>query len=396
MLTIRLCLLLAVSSSSIASGRRTKYIHKAVGDIGSEEPQPATRRIKFLFIRHALSCANMVQEFTAGLGGLAGTWSKNFLRDPMLSECGAHRSQQAGESLEKLVQPDIVLTSSMLRSMETAAYMFPGRTITPVPYISEIQKSAFEQDNIPLEVDKQKAQLKSAVATGGRVNMDPLAKLSSLLDMTWMEDERFAREARTSSSWEYFKHFMAGVFLPSLNLTAAQKGPLTIALVSHSHFLREVPIIKELCSGYYGSKPENNQVLELLFDYDAPIESEMMSLSEASREIDAEGRGRLNPVAGQKCKNPLNVPGTPEVFCSGDVGDVCQAEMEHAFQASTFSWIAGSGKLELHDDKIKEALQKMEQAQERLRTEPTSITAKEEFEKYRDRATQLSQKACCL
>merc|ERR1719174_3502454 len=91
-----------------------------------------TPQVKFLFVRHAFSCANMVQEFFSG-----GNIMHNRLRDPMLTECGAMRSLKAGQNLSqslsqsKQAPPDIVLSSSMLRAIETAAYMFPTQKITP-------------------------------------------------------------------------------------------------------------------------------------------------------------------------------------------------------------------------------------------------------------------------
>jgi len=380
-------LLVAAGFSSTAAMRSLLHANLANGQsekAAVSDGTAAPRKVRIQFIRHAFSCANMVQQFAEGgtLTRWGGTLGKAYLRDPMLSECGAVRSLSAGNMLRSTAEaPDFVLSSSMLRAMETAAYMFPGRTITPVPYISESRHTDLEQDNLPLDVDSQLSQLAKAIASN-RTAVGPLQSLVDKLDLQWMRDDTFSAGGtsgpRMSSSWSKFEDFMANAFLPHVYAQDyPHPGVLTIAIVSHSNFLKGIPDVKKHCSHLYDGKPANNQVLELLFDYSAkmlvtprrgsdpilelvvdPFESDsdgvwaamQNSMADQSMrdlvfgELARSGppwkskdgvkmkvRRQLDAVSEQECINHINVAPNLQHLCQRDVGSVCVDELEKAF-----------------------------------------------------------------
>jgi len=370
-------LLVAVVFSSAAAMRPHSLLHSNLANGQSEKTAvsdgtAAPRQVRIQFIRHAFSCANMVQQFAkkGSLKRWGGSLGQHFLRDPMLSECGAVRSASAGEMLGNTAKapPDFVLSSSMLRAMETAAYMFPGSTITPVPYISENRHIDWELDNLPLDVPSQLMQLAKAIDSN-RTDKGPLRSLAEekKLDLRWMKDAKFGKEGssspRMSSDWEKFEDFMANVFLPQVDV---QKYPhphlLTIAIVSHSNFLKGIPDVKKYCSHLYSDKPANNQVLELLFDYSArvaglgagsepiaemvvdPFDSDQKMRDLLFGELAGSGppwketngietkvRRKLDAVPEQECINRINVAPPLKHFCQRDVGSVCVDELTKAF-----------------------------------------------------------------
>lgn len=89
--------------------------------------------MKFYFIRHGISCANInrhIQELPDNI-------------DPHLSKIGIEYSKKKGYSFRNgnHAQQKIVLCSAMNRAIETAMFMFPHSNIVVIPHIKERGKS---------------------------------------------------------------------------------------------------------------------------------------------------------------------------------------------------------------------------------------------------------------
>jgi len=235
-----------------ADAARSPIVNTA-GALSSDDGSGYRVTVRLLVTRHAFSCANAVNEFGSDL------YQKKkhiFMEDPLLTDCGAHRSKLAAEGLRE--SPDLVITSSLLRAMETAAFMYPNATIVPVPYISE---NGFGADNTPKLLEAQLDTLRTAV----------VSKRSALsidrLDLQWMRNHPpFSDTARSTPNWSYFKKFMAENLLPTLP-AELRKRELTIAMVTHSNFMRAIPELMSECRSYFKDKPKNNQVLELRYSF---------------------------------------------------------------------------------------------------------------------------------
>lgn len=115
--------------------------------------------VNILFVRHGLSCSNLLKEI--------GTGSKllryhTLYRDPPLTEIGIKESKNAGYLTKKYLESkryniNVVGSSGLIRAMQTGAHMFNDNVFV-FPYISEISKLPTD---IPMSIDKRSAFLSS-------------------------------------------------------------------------------------------------------------------------------------------------------------------------------------------------------------------------------------------
>lgn len=189
-------------------------------------------KINFLLTRHALSCANAVKYFPS-----TAAYSVYHVRvqDPLLTECGAYRSRGLREGLrseleQKKLTPDYVLSSHLLRAMETAIFMYgveDGRQVTPVPYVSE---SGMGYDNTKFNTEKQNNTL-----------LEKYGKVA--INWEWMKQPAYAN---TAPDWGQFLQFMGKRFLPEVvGPSEGQNEPrpaeeLTIAVVTHNGLMKSI------------------------------------------------------------------------------------------------------------------------------------------------------------
>jgi hypothetical protein len=101
--------------------------------------------IEFYFIRHAFSYGNAIRK----LGGIFAPLHKLYM-DPPLTQYGKETSSSF-EKNNKNNTIDIVFSSTLLRSIETALFMFPQSTIYLAPHLNE---NAFGLDNWTSPVNK--------------------------------------------------------------------------------------------------------------------------------------------------------------------------------------------------------------------------------------------------
>ena len=96
----------------------------------------------FYMIRHGLSCSNIfynknISNFLFPI--------KYFIKDPFLSDIGCEQSRRSKSYISDKIQCDIVLSSSLIRAIETASCMFPNNKIEICPYICELNSSLENQ-----------------------------------------------------------------------------------------------------------------------------------------------------------------------------------------------------------------------------------------------------------
>ena len=119
-------------------------------------------KLSFYMIRHGLSCGNIIYHPDINLVPL-----NSFYRDPYLTEKGVEQSVKCSKYIEtKLPKMDIVLSSSLIRAIETGLCMFPNNIIEITPYICESVKTL---ENMPHNYKIQSKRLQEKVKSNERV-----------------------------------------------------------------------------------------------------------------------------------------------------------------------------------------------------------------------------------
>lgn len=102
------------------------------------------------FFRHGESCANVVQKQNT-----CGTIKHLLMQDPQLTDKGVSISIECSKYAPKV---DIVLSSQLLRAIQTATLTYPNKFIHIVPYLNELGTGL---DNVPLQPEYQKIYLEN-------------------------------------------------------------------------------------------------------------------------------------------------------------------------------------------------------------------------------------------
>ena len=85
------------------------------------------------YIRHGFSCANLYHDKNLDMSKIKIAIKKYI--DAPLSDLGIRQSKQ----LVNKLKVDLIICSPLLRAIQTAYYMFPGKQIIICPYIIEKQ-----------------------------------------------------------------------------------------------------------------------------------------------------------------------------------------------------------------------------------------------------------------
>ena len=179
-------------------------------------------RLRVYYIRHALSCTNVLGDFGRTL--LDQTVRRYAHRDPLLTDRGVEQAHQRAFAWQskQLPQPDVVVTSALRRAIETAHYMFPDYVglLVQAPYIAERYSIP---ENTPLPVQRQCATFGPA--------------LRRAVDYRFVLD---CEAARGESDCERFEEWLA-LHLPYILaddvLTSGRT--INVAIVTHSlHMLK--------------------------------------------------------------------------------------------------------------------------------------------------------------
>src|SRR3989338_2605450 len=196
-------------------------------------------RIDIYFIRHGLSCANLVKKFSR-IPFKHTTYS-----DPELSTAGQAMTILNGRSLRTYfrnnqIHIDLVGSSVLVRAIETSYYLFnsdrgrsmdSAKTIYALPFIAEVGMTL---DNIASSVKDQLSVLRhDEIADAETLPVCPIGK-KCVLDFS-----QVLGEGRSSSNYTKFITWLAQNLDWVLQQSAGEEDNLTMALVTHSHFLQK-------------------------------------------------------------------------------------------------------------------------------------------------------------
>jgi len=231
-----------------------------------EEDPPAvtTHNVHILVTRHALSWANIAHDWI-------NTYYHARMKDPLLTQVGLRKSSDISKEVKKWIDKrnwkiDGVISSTLVRAIETALLQYPGHEVAVAPFIAE---TGFGADNEPREVKDQAEKLMEHLANRSRPE-------GYRVNYHWREA---LADLGGKSSWSRFLNFLEDFFLPQLLKKREAQGipaskPIVLAVVTHSNFMGEGDIA-ERCSSLYStnqkgkSKPRNNQVFHLGYKLDS-------------------------------------------------------------------------------------------------------------------------------
>lgn len=177
--------------------------------------------IYFYFIRHAFSYGNAISH----LGGLFSPLHKLYWDPPLTiygKQCCQQDNTHHGSINDHLPHIDLVLTSALIRSVQTGVHLFPNHVIYPFPYLAE---QSFGLDNSV--TDQRRHQTILGDSDYNRVCY------KYILNSNNISSSNFIKESNQSDIQEFFKSF--------INLIFRQHQPskdLHVAVVTHCYFMR--------------------------------------------------------------------------------------------------------------------------------------------------------------
>lgn len=201
-----------------------------------------TTHIKLFFIRHAFSCANYHNRKKSLIK------HHIFIRDPKLSNVGVDDLIGYKSEIDKLISnPTYVLSSNLLRAIQTARILFPEKTVIASPYIGE---NGFGLDNKPSAPSNQ---LKYVSNVDYKYLDEGGGKLVGELDRLFK-----------NRSKDYDKPDF-GKFLKWLGRVVLQKDDreVNLVVVGHSNFMRKFLIDEKMAEKKIKGKPRNAAVVEI-------------------------------------------------------------------------------------------------------------------------------------
>lgn len=222
--------------------------------------------VEILFVRQGHSCGNALhaQGEKKGMTGVVSgkvadaktlNHAVKFLDAP-LTNCGKHQSQLTGKQLRDALKKqnwkwDAVLSSTLLRAMETGTYMFPGETVYPVPFLAEHGFGPSKGPlNRPRNLKEQKFIFKNdpvefQFVPNATLNFqDPRlhtieAKATIHKGGGFQAHKYSPKAARMSSTYRAFRAFAGENLLPKLLSRRQGSGPLRLVVLGHGNFFKK-------------------------------------------------------------------------------------------------------------------------------------------------------------
>jgi broad specificity phosphatase PhoE len=205
-----------------------------------------------------------------------GRISKAGKQDPPLTNKAIEDIITARREIHALGEPDIVLSSVLLRAIQTAHYMYPNKTVYIAPFIKEI---GFGLDNKPNDPRIQAKNFQQAQQNYNEyAERNNLPKAESRASVSYQfvtgktdtADENAQGWKKYRVSWKlaqevHYKTFLVWLekVLPFLAMenNIKEKSEITIAVVGHSSFM------KKAIKSARRDKPFNVGIVELNFCY---------------------------------------------------------------------------------------------------------------------------------
>lgn len=251
--------------------------------------------------RHANSCSNVATQCIINVSEPSClSWDSN-IHDSAITDWGV--SASVNES-KVIPQPDVVMTSSLLRAIETGLYQFPTKTVYVVPYIKEMGS---DPPSTPLP---EKQQREAIVALDGANS----AKRVSYKYDTAPAHECTKSDATPKCSVDW------GEFMSFLGETLASNPPKEIATQLKSGQPVSIAVVSHLFTIALGVLPEpkfdinNNQGFQSNFTFDPATKKVTPDTGATWTEITLGVKGpcsagrKISPADTERCakRNPTN------------------------------------------------------------------------------------------
>lgn len=207
-------------------------------------------RVKIYFTRHGFSKSNELQKH----GNAFDQVKRLFYLDPPLTKRGTADLRAVAKS-PHLVKPDILLSSIMLRAMQTGLNLFPhfrGK-LYPVPYLKEV---GMTWGNQPMSPPEQRQKL---------------GRLASRVDYRFVsEDGEYWDRGVKQIDFHKFLLWLEDHLpvLLKLNHLSSHRKTVKVVIIGHSTFMRDWFMARHPDGSWVDAKrPFNAGMLELQFDY---------------------------------------------------------------------------------------------------------------------------------
>jgi len=239
------------------------------------------KTIAVLFIRHGFSCANYKKQ-----KGFFSNISKAFSYDPPLTNHAIRDILETRDKIKSKIErdfePDIVLSSTLLRAQQTANFLFPGQAIYVAPYIKELGSTLDNVANEPYIQKQKDAQAKKLYnsqryADGKEIiSVDSRHMTKYKFVLGKESNNKCIRELQVS--WEEankvdYNAFinwlekMVGCLLKLGNEEMREKNLFNIVVVGHSSFMAKHIQTMEDQGKLKKLKPKNVGVVQIFFCY---------------------------------------------------------------------------------------------------------------------------------
>ena len=217
--------------------------------------------VQILFIRHGFSCANALKHFYP----VSGLFARVTQGEPPLTLKGVKDTIRARDSIpEEFKNPDIVLSSVLIRAMQTAHFLYPDKNVYVAPYIREIDFGNSNRARPPTEQTNEIAMQNYYLMKRGIIPYE---------ERKFRPNYRFVvRSSGYGMKWEDAQEINYDKFifwieksLPELlrmeKSDVINKNKIVIAVVGHSSFMQKyIHSVKH-------DKPDNVGMVELNFCY---------------------------------------------------------------------------------------------------------------------------------
>lgn len=201
--------------------------------------------IQIFWIRHAHSCGNAKDFSNAG-----PVYKAMFLqtRNPQLSNIGLMQIDQVQQHRELndflSTQMDLVCSSDMIRSLETALRLFPDRRIKVVPFVNELTRFELAR-TLDLDIENKPQRKDTTIS-----RLDSMGYQVRRLDWSWYVP-----------STPNFVHFIRDIVMDKIlhGITAvkrAESKPFRVAIVTHGKWIkRMMDVYTKTPSSVWNEKP---------------------------------------------------------------------------------------------------------------------------------------------
>lgn len=207
-------------------------------------------KIDLIIVRHGFSYSNCVQKHQS----FFSQWKRAVFPDPALTKFGVEQIRAIRDHVDFESEVDLVLSSPMLRAVQTAVELFPSRQIWLTPFTKEVHMGV---SNSPWTITRQKEHFTEK--DWERIHYDFVSD----------EKGKFSPQAYVADFNQFLKwlaqHLPRVLKLNHVKIKGRKK--LTIVLAGHSGMMRKILGLN--------SRPNNVQAFLLPLKWD--VKEEHMS-----------------------------------------------------------------------------------------------------------------------